>query len=88
MQCALGISLPPPGIWPGVFVFGLCAPCCMTTQESMGRSIVAAPWIPGDGLDMTGMLQAFQQFWRENSEVWQACYDYREAAPHITLQAL
>ena len=32
----------------------------MTTQESMGRSIVAAPWIPGDGLDMTGMLHAFQ----------------------------
>jgi len=57
------------------------------TQESMGRSIVAAPWIAGDGLDMTGMLQAFQQFWRENSEVWQARYDYREAAPHIILQA-
>ena len=57
------------------------------TQESMDRSIVAAPWIAGDCLDMTGMLQAFQQFWRENSEVWQARYDYREAAPHIILQA-
>ncbi len=41
----------------------------------MGRSIVAAPWIPGDGLDMTGMLQAFQQFWRKSSELWQARYD-------------
>ena len=57
------------------------------TQESMGRSIVAAPWIAGDCLDMTGMLRAFQQFWRENSEVWQARYDYREAAPHLILQA-
>jgi hypothetical protein len=57
------------------------------TQESMGRSIVATPWIAGDCLDMSGMLQAFQQFWRENSEVWQARYDYREAAPHIILQA-
>ena len=57
------------------------------TQESMGRSIASAPWIAGDHTDMTGMLQAFQQFWRENSEVWQARYDYREAAPHIILQA-
>ena len=57
------------------------------TQESMGRSIAAAPWIADDGLDMNGMLRAFQQFWRENSEVWQARYDYREAAPHLILQA-
>jgi type II secretory pathway predicted ATPase ExeA len=57
------------------------------TQDSMGRSIVATPWIAGDCLDMTGMLRAFQQFWRENSEMWQARYEYREAAPHIILQA-
>jgi hypothetical protein len=57
------------------------------TQESMGRSIVATPWLSGDSLDMSGMLRAFQQFWRENSEAWQARYDYREAAPHIILQA-
>jgi len=57
------------------------------TQESMGRSIVAVPWIAGDCLDMTGMLRAFQQFWRENSEVWKARYEYQEAAPHIILQA-
>jgi hypothetical protein len=57
------------------------------TQDSMGRSIVNTPWISGDKLDMNGMLRAFQQFWRENSEVWQARYDYREAAPHIILQA-
>jgi len=36
---------------------------------------------------MTGMLRAFKQLWRENSEVWQARYDYREAAPHIIHQA-
>ncbi len=57
------------------------------TQDSMGRSIIATPWISGDKLDMNGMLRAFQQFWRENSEAWQARYDYREAAPHIILQA-
>jgi len=57
------------------------------TQESMGRSIATAPWIDGDRLDMTGMLRAFQGFWRENSEIWQERYEYREAAPHIILQA-
>lgn len=57
------------------------------TQEDMKLAIRQAPWIAGDGLDMNGMLRAFQQFWRENSEVWQARYDYREAAPHIILQA-
>ena len=57
------------------------------TQEDMKLTIRQAPWIAGDCLDMTGMLRAFQQFWRENSEVWQARYDYREAAPHLILQA-
>jgi hypothetical protein len=57
------------------------------TQEDMKLTIPQAPWIAGDALDMTGMLEAFQQFWRENSEVWQARYDYREAAPHLILQA-
>ena len=57
------------------------------TQEDMKLTIQQAPWIAGDCLDMTGMLRAFQQFWRENSEVWKARYDYQEAAPHIILQA-
>jgi type II secretory pathway predicted ATPase ExeA len=57
------------------------------TQENMGRNIVATPWVVGDRLDMTGLLRAFQGFWRENSEIWQERYDYREAAPHLILQA-
>jgi type II secretory pathway predicted ATPase ExeA len=57
------------------------------TQEDMKLAIPQVPWIAGECLDMSGMLRAFQQFWRENSEVWQARYDYREAAPHIILQA-
>jgi hypothetical protein len=57
------------------------------TQENMKLTIQPTPWISGDRLEMSGMLRAFQQFWRENSEVWQARYDYREAAPHIILQA-
>ena len=57
------------------------------SQENMKLTIPQAPWIIGDRLDMTGMLKAFQGFWRENSEIWQERYEYREAAPHIILQA-
>ena len=38
-------------------------------------------------VDMTLMLQDFQQFWRENSDVWQERFQYKEAAPHLILQA-
>ena len=38
-------------------------------------------------VDMTLMLQDFQQFWRENSDIWQERFQYKEAAPHLILQA-
>jgi hypothetical protein len=38
-------------------------------------------------VDMNLMLQDFQQFWRENSEVWAERFQYKEAAPHLILQA-
>jgi AAA-like domain len=40
-----------------------------------------------DKLDMNGLMKAFQLFWRENSEIWQEKYEYKEAAPHLILQA-
>jgi len=40
-----------------------------------------------DIVDMNLMLQDFQQFWRENSDIWQERFQYREAAPHLILQA-
>ncbi|MCL2512072.1 MAG: ATP-binding protein, partial [Bacteroidales bacterium] len=38
-------------------------------------------------VDMNLMLQDFQQFWRENSDIWQERFQYKEAAPHLILQA-
>ena len=38
-------------------------------------------------VDMNRMLQDFQQFWRENSDVWEERFQYKEAAPHLILQA-
>jgi len=45
-------------------------------------------WIDKTGkIDMTGLLKGFQQFWRENSDIWIDKYQYKEAAPHLILQA-
>jgi hypothetical protein len=46
-----------------------------------------APYLVGDRLDMRKLLGDFQSFWRENSEVWQERYEYKEAAPHLILMA-
>jgi hypothetical protein len=39
------------------------------------------------GIDMDKLLAAFQEFFRENSEAWLARFDYREAGPHLLMQA-
>ncbi|GHV74717.1 hypothetical protein AGMMS49940_20190 [Spirochaetia bacterium] len=49
-------------------------------------------WEDADGsLDMDALLKEFQQFWRENSEVWEEQrkqrFTYTEAFPHLLLQA-
>jgi hypothetical protein len=57
------------------------------SQEDLQIRLPAPPWATADGLDMTGLLKAFQPFWRENSQVWVERYQYREAAPHLILMA-
>ena len=57
------------------------------TQERMRRVVPETPWVKDDGLDMQGLLLAFQDFWRENAEAGSAPFGYREAYPHIVLQA-
>ncbi|GAP72930.1 hypothetical protein SAMD00024442_5_50 [Candidatus Symbiothrix dinenymphae] len=38
-------------------------------------------------IDMIYLMQDFQAFWRENSEIWVERFDYKESAPHLILQA-
>ena len=38
-------------------------------------------------MDFDFLMQDFQQFWRENSDIFIDLYQYREAAPHLILQA-
>jgi hypothetical protein len=59
----------------------------LETQLAMGGAIEQTPWISPDGLDMNGLIKAFQQFWRENSEAFTKGLQYQESAPHIMLQA-
>ncbi|MEM6405774.1 MAG: ATP-binding protein [Pseudomonadota bacterium] len=42
---------------------------------------------PERRLDMIRLLQAFQQFFRENSEAWIQQFTYQEAGPQLLLQA-
>ena len=56
-------------------------------QESMEASIPDTPWATPDGLDMPGLMAAFQAFWRENSGADRRAYEYGEATPHLVLMA-
>ncbi|MDR1981238.1 MAG: ATP-binding protein, partial [Tannerellaceae bacterium] len=38
-------------------------------------------------IDMDFLMRDFQQFWRENSEIWEERFEYKEAAPHLILMA-
>ena len=42
---------------------------------------------PRGGLDVVGLLSAFQVFFREHSEHWVRRFDYLEAGPQLLLQA-
>ena len=56
-------------------------------QDDMVASVPETPWAGEDGLDMRGLLLAFQDFWRENAQMNRAPFEYNEAYPHIVLQA-
>ena len=56
-------------------------------QVRMMQSVPDAPWATADGLDMPGLMVAFQKFWRENSGADRRAYEYGEATPHLVLMA-
>jgi hypothetical protein len=36
---------------------------------------------------MDYLMRDFQQFWRQNSGIWEEKFEYKEAAPHLILMA-
>ncbi len=56
------------------------------TQDTMLQE--SAWYIGADRrLDMSALLAAFQQFFRENADSWIEHFDYKEAGPQLLLQA-
>jgi hypothetical protein len=58
-------------------------------QDNLLASTPDHQWylLPDGRLDMNGLLHAFQQFFRENSEAWLQGFDYHEAGPQLLMQA-
>ena len=56
-------------------------------QDNMVKSVPRTPWATPDGLEMPGLMAAFQAFWRENAGADRFVYDYKEATPHLVLMA-
>jgi len=44
-------------------------------------------YLKDNKIDIDYLLTDFQQFWRENSSIWIEKTQYKEAAPHLILQA-
>jgi hypothetical protein len=60
----------------------------LSWSSQMGIEQTQAWYVTTDGtIDMKKLLQAFQQFFRENADAWLERFDYKEAAPHLLLQA-
>ncbi len=56
-----------------------------TSQMTMEENILW--YIENDRLSMVKLLEKFQQFFRENSEIWLERFAYKEAGPHLLLMA-
>jgi len=58
------------------------------TQLNFESTFQSAWYIRPDGrLDLSKLLAAFQQFFREHSESWVERFDYKKAGPQLLLQA-
>jgi hypothetical protein len=44
-------------------------------------------YLKEEQIDMDFLMRDFQQFWRENSDIWVDKFDYTEAAPHLVMMA-
>jgi len=56
------------------------------------KDYVIPRYLKNGKLDMEFLINDFQQYWRENSDIWKKryqteLYEYDEAAPHLVMQA-
>ncbi|MBT8419938.1 MAG: ATP-binding protein [Gammaproteobacteria bacterium] len=63
-------------------------PRTLTWTAQVQISQEAAWYIKEDGsLEMPKLLSGFQQFFRENSDIWLDGFDYKEAGPQLLMQS-
>ncbi|QEP44078.1 ATP-binding protein [Ectothiorhodospiraceae bacterium BW-2] len=58
-----------------------------TTQATISNQQQSWYLTETNRLDMVKLLQAFQQFFRQNSEIWLQRFAYKEAGPQLLMQA-
>ena len=77
---------PPPRIANPIYAEVVPRELTFVTQQDL---LVEPAWyIDEDGaLNLDKLLEAFQEFFRENSEHWLKLFQYREAGPQLLLQA-
>jgi hypothetical protein len=58
-----------------------------TLKREDNNQYLAPRYLKNGRIDMEFLMSDFQQFWRENSEIWEERFQYKEAAPHLVLMA-
>jgi hypothetical protein len=85
-ESAQGAVVPSNRIYGEVIVRTLSSRAQMAMRQQQYPPELPAYLVQGR-LDMSRVLRDFQHFWRDNSDIWQEKFDYKEAAPHLILQA-
>ena len=84
----LGLITLQPGIAIANGIYAEVIPRELTWSSQMMIPQETAWYVaPDHRLDFPKLLRAFQQFYLENCEVWLERFQYKEAGPHLLLQA-
>jgi len=81
-----GVLVPSNPVYADVIIRKLSSETQMT-MDSADFPPHAPAYLKAGKLDMKKLLTDFQQFWRENSAIWEERFQYKEAAPHLILMA-
>ena len=85
----LGLVAPQPPLRIANPIYSEVLPRVLTSvlEDEMPEQLVAGYVDPAGGLDLDKLLEAFQDFFRQNSEHWIERARYTEAGPQLVLQA-
>jgi hypothetical protein len=60
----------------------------ITSQSLADKFVLRPSYVRENGsLDMRALLEAFTEFYRENTAIWLEKFDYKESGPHLLLMA-